>query len=392
MDLSRVAVSCIAMQMSLAIACAARAADFVVTVPSDTPSDAVLYLAGSHPALGNWKPAGLKLVRGEEGTYIASVDLPARVAIEFKITRGNWETVEIAANGQDRPNRRLLIEPSGGPIHLTVERWADTRQAAAPPSVVGTLEIHRIDSDALKARRDIRVWLPADYHDHPDRRYAVLYQFDGQNCFDRATSAFGNEWKIDETITDLRERDRIQPLIVVGIDNGGANRIDEYTFTADPVHGGGKGDSSARFLLNDVIPFVETHYRVRSQRRDRLLGGSSLGGLVSLEIARRHPDRFGGVIAMSPSLWWDASALLNELERDASALRDTRLWIDVGTREGDEAGATRNVQLIQRLDAILTGKTIDHRLVIAKDAEHNEQAWAERFPDAILYLLPKGTD
>jgi predicted alpha/beta superfamily hydrolase len=182
-------------------------------------------------------------------------------------------------------------------------------------------------------------------------------------------------------------------MIVVGIDNGLANRINEYTYDADRERGGGHGAEYAGFLLTEVKPFVDQRYRTQLGRTHTFLGGSSLGALVSLEIARRHPDIFGGVIAMSPALWWAGQSVTQSIERDAGGLVDARVWIDIGSREGSSRSAAgpadpKNQLLTDaahRLDEALAKHRIDHHLMI-DDAEHNEQAWAKRFPQAIVYI------
>jgi predicted alpha/beta superfamily hydrolase len=305
----------------------------VVHIPTDTPKTDSIYLAGSLPSVGSWKPDGLKLTRQDDGTYTTDVELPTGQALEFKITRGSWTTVEKNADGSDRPNRQVAINVATKQIDATVERWAsDALNRTAESTVVGTLKLHTIDSRFLKQPRAIRVWLPPGYDSNANERYSVLYMHDGQNCFNRQTSAFGNEWEIDESLTKLVADKRIPPIIVVGVDNGLANRINELTYNADAKRGGGQGNAYADFLLNEVKPFVEKSYRTKPDRRHTFIGGSSLGGLASLEIARRHPDTFGGVIAMSPTIWWADESLLKEIDRDPNSLAHTRVWIDMGTR------------------------------------------------------------
>jgi alpha-glucosidase len=269
---------------------------------------------------------------------------------------------------------------------VTVERWANGA-AARQSTVVGTLKLHKIDSKVLGQSRTIRVWVPASYEGSADARYPALYMHDGQNCFDRATSAFGNEWEIDETLTRLIAARTIPPLIVVGIDNGGGSRMNEYTFVADPNRGGGHGADHAEFLLKEVKPFIEKTYRVQNDKSHTFIGGSSPGGLDSLELARRHPDIFGGAIAMSPTLFWADSAVMKAIDKDASALKDTRIWLDMGTREGAADQSNRYVQQVRSLAAALERQHITHHLEIDEAAAHNEPAWAKRFGEAIIWLM-----
>lgn len=178
--------------------------EFIVHVPAETPADAKVFVAGSVPKLGNWRPDGLPLTRQPNGTYTTEVDLESGQSIEFKITRGTWATVEKNADGSDRPNRTATISVTTPKLEVTVARWANGKPVPRPPStVVGTLKLHDIDSRHLKQRRTIRVWLPPGYDANSSARYDVLYMHDGQNCFDRVTSAFGNEWEIDKSLTRL---------------------------------------------------------------------------------------------------------------------------------------------------------------------------------------------
>ncbi|HEY1684896.1 MAG TPA: alpha/beta hydrolase-fold protein, partial [Tepidisphaeraceae bacterium] len=201
--------------------------------------------------------------------------------------------------------------------------WA----GAAIHTVVGDLRIMQFPATSQYPARTIRVWLPSDY-EKTHRSYPVLYMMDGQNCFDRDTSAFGKEWQIDETLTQLIDAHQLPPLIVVGIDNS-PSRIDEYTFFADPKYGGGHGQAYADVVIHRLQPFVEKSFRVETDPQHVFIGGSSLGGLAALEITRRNPHTFGGVIAMSPSLWWDKRATIAEINRDPGGLAQARIWLDV---------------------------------------------------------------
>lgn len=384
---------------------------FVVHCPADTPADSTIYLAGSAPQLGTWRPDGLKLARQADGTFAGEAPFEVGQTIEFKVTRGAWATVEKNADGTEHTNRTAKITADTRQIESTVERWANGTPASTLKStVVGTLKIHDIDSHALKQSRKIRVWLPPSYDTDKDARYDVLYMHDGQNCFDRATSAFGNEWEIDESLTRLIAEKKIPPIIVVAIDNGLANRINELTYAADAKLGGGQAADYTDFLLSEVMPFVERTYPTNTGPAHTYLGGSSLGGLASFEIARRHPGTFGGVIAMSPALFWADEALTRDIERDPGGLRNTRVWLDMGSMEGgiinqaqtpgeaksaasDAAGQPDNsnsrlVTAAHRLDEALSKHNIRHRLTIDADhPHHNEPAWAARFPQAAEYLF-----
>jgi predicted alpha/beta superfamily hydrolase len=369
---------------------------FIIHVPSGGPPEDSIYLAGSLTEVGAWKPDGIKFTRQADGAYSADITLPAGQSLEYKITRGTWGTVEKNADGSDRPNRTAAIDANTHQVEITVDRWASGAPVIPIPStVVGNLKLHKLDSRALNKSRTIRVWLPPGYDANSDARYPVLYMHDGQNCFDRATSVFGNEWQIDETLTKLINEKRVPLIIVVGIDNGGRNRLNELTYEADATHRGGQGAAYADFLLNEVKPLVDKTYRTKPDQAHTVLGGSSLGGLASLDIARRHPNTFAGIIAMSPTLHWADNVILKEIDKSPGGIAGAHIWIDMGTREGGpnpKPGTPEQNDLyvarIRALDESLTRHHIDHRLLVDDERpEHNEPAWAARFPQAITYLL-----
>ena len=368
----------------------------LVRVPADTPEDALVFLAGSLPGVGNWRADGVQLTRAADGSYTGELAIAEGQPLVYKFTRGSWDTVETNADGSDRANRVTPADALPPAITATVARWAGGMDAgtAGTHTVVGILNIGQVPAAGPHAARTIRVWLPPGYDAQPAARFPVLYLQDGQNCFDRATSTYGSEWQVDETLTRLIADHTVPPLIAVGIDNSGADRIGEYTFAADPRDGGGGGAVYADLLLHHIMPFVEQSYRVEVGPADTFIGGSSLGALVSLEIARRFPGTFGGVLAMSPALWWDDQTTTDELEKDPAGLAGTRVWIDIGTREVvalPEAGPmdTQNQRALGeafRLDVVLSSRGIEHRLTVDEGAQHNESAWARRFPAAIVYL------
>ncbi len=143
----------------------------------------------------------------------------------------------------------------------------------------------------LRNQRDLIVYLPPSYHEQPQRRFPVLYLHDGQNLFDGATSFIpGMDWHVGHTADDFILTGAVQPLIIVGIYNVGKLRIYEYTPTKAPRLGGGRADRYAKFLVREVMPFIQQEYRVLSDARVTGMGGSSLGGLVSLYLGLKHPN------------------------------------------------------------------------------------------------------
>ncbi len=258
-----------------------------------------------------------------------------------------------------------------------------------PHTLTGEFRYHEnFASVLLNNQRPLIVYLPPDYGHAIERLYPVLYLHDGQNVFDSATAFLGQEWEVDETAQQLIEADEIEPLIIVGVYNTGEQRINEYTPTRDERRqAGGQADLYGRFLIEEVKPFIDRRYRTLAGAETTGLGGSSLGGLVTLHLGLKHSHVFGKLIAMSPSVWWDRGVILREVE----ALRikpATRVWLDMGTREGpnllSQARLLRDALIAQGWQL----KTDLHYLE-ARGARHTESAWARRVAPALKFLFGK---
>ena len=263
----------------------------------------------------------------------------------------------------------------------------------APPgsdhTLTGDFRMHSdFRSRFLPNPRNILVYLPPGYDSDSTRRFPVLYLNDGQNLFDGATSFVqGEEWGVDETAHELITTGLIQPLIIVGVYNTGEHRIDEYTPTLDPrVRKGGKADLYGRLLVDEVKPFIDSCYRTQTGPNKTGLGGSSLGGLVSMHLGLKYPTVFGKLVAMSPSAWWDRGAILHEV-RSLRVKPSTRIWLDIGTNEG--AYTIRNIRALR--DALIAGGWRlgdDLSYFEARGAHHNEKAWGKRMGPALQFLFP----
>ena len=250
-------------------------------------------------------------------------------------------------------------------------------------------------SRLLNNDRDLVIYLPPGYDANPKFRYSVLYFHDGQNLFDGATSFIpGKEWQLDETAQRLLAEARIEPLIIVGVNNTGKDRIDEYTPVRDDKRKiGGKADLYGRMLVEELKPFIDANYRTIRDAAHTGLGGSSLGGLVSLYLGLKYPKVFGRVAAVSPSVWFADKhivAYVNVLPTKPKV----RIWMDMGTKEGGNAeDAQRAVSDARLLKDTLVRKGWkpgrDLQYFEAEGAEHNESAWAERVERILTFLFPR---
>jgi predicted alpha/beta superfamily hydrolase len=251
----------------------------------------------------------------------------------------------------------------------------------------GQLRKHeRFRSRFLRNQRDLVVYTPPGYADQTARRFPVLYLQDGQNLFDGATSFIpGQDWHVGRTADAAIDDRAVEPLIIVGIYNTRA-RVSEYTPTHVPKLGGGRADRYAKFLIEEVKPFVEREYRVLPGSLHAGIGGSSLGGLVSLYLGLKHSAIFGKIAALSPSVWWN-QLFIHRFVKALRVERRPRIWLDIGTREG-----ARMVEDVERFRDLLLqrGWRLEQGLHYERveGAEHNEIAWAQRVRPFLEFLYP----
>jgi len=251
----------------------------------------------------------------------------------------------------------------------------------------GQLRKHeKFRSRFLRNQRDLIVYTPPGYREELARRYPVLYLHDGQNLFDGATSFIpGQDWHVGQTADQCINAGTVEPLIIVGMYNTKA-RVREYTPTHVPKLGGGRADRYAKFLIEEVKPLIEREYRTLSGPKRTGIGGSSLGGLVSLYLGLKHPATFGKIAALSPSVWWN-QLVIHRFVRSMHVESRPRIWLDIGTREGP-----RTVQDVERFRDVLAEKGWrlgdDLHYERVEGAEHNEAAWAQRVRPFLQFLYP----
>jgi predicted alpha/beta superfamily hydrolase len=260
-------------------------------------------------------------------------------------------------------------------------------------TLTGNIKRHRaFPSKILGNRRDVLVYLPPGYRRFSRRRYPVLYLQDGQNVFDAATSFSGVEWSVDETAERLIRKNLIEPTIIVAIANTGENRIHEYAPTRGVIDAKAKRKKRSRglareygqFLIEELKPYIDKRYRTKREAGSTGLGGSSLGGLVTLAIGILFPHAFTRLIVMSPSIWWDDFAIyrLVDMIEEKPPLK---IWLDTGTAE---PGWEQARELRDRLVEKKWRRYDDLQYMEVEGADHSEAAWAARVDPALRFLFP----
>src|SRR5713226_5446788 len=242
-----------------------------------------------------------------------------------------------------------MSRPTTRKLKLKTKPGATT----AMPVSTGNLWLHELNSGIFGNTRLVRVWLPPDYDGWGATRYPVLYLNDGQNLFDPAMAFAGVHWQVGEAATQLIAEEKIRPLIIVGIDNT-KNRAQEYIpyKSKDPRVVNAKGKCYPDFLQREVMPLIEERYPVLKGAENTGLGGSSLGGLITLYTQLAAPGVFGRLLIESPSLFVANGKILEECRRFRNW--PTRVYLGMGTREtGNATKDERAVNHVRELEQIL---------------------------------------
>lgn len=247
----------------------------------------------------------------------------------------------------------------------------------------------RILNDALtipelNRKRTLRIYLPPGY-ECSDTRYPVLYMHDAQNLFDPDTS-YSGDWGVGHHLNAMADSHDLN-VIVVGIDNGGEHRIDELSPWHNSEWGGGDGALYASFLVNEVKPYIDREFRTLADRDNTLIGGSSLGGLISHFSVYEYPDIFGKALIFSPSYWFNSDVY--EFTRTRfQQLRDRAhadLYLLAGGRESFITAEPVQSMYEQLLD---WGHPEDRiRVKHVEHGEHSEWFWNAEFREAVRWMF-----
>ncbi|WP_253895820.1 alpha/beta hydrolase-fold protein [Corallococcus exercitus] len=365
---------------------------FIVQVPDITPVEAKVWLSGNQPELGNWNGAEVELYKAVDNAYAGAVTFALGTGLEFKVTRGSWETVEKSDTGAEVANHTFTTGGGFERVPVVVKGWADLTTPPPPPPLTGDVRYLRnvVPADPTLKPRDVIIWLPPGYEADTARRYPVLYMHDGQNLMDVST-AFAGEWNVDETAQALVESGQVEPLIIVGIYNT-EDRIAEYTPVPFPPEypDAGRADVYGQFLIQELKPRIDAEFRTKPEAEFTGLAGSSLGGLVSMSLGLKHPDVFSRLGVVSPSVWWADRELLSEVNA-LSTKPALRIWEDIGTNEGSGSQAETVADAEALRDALVTKGWVlgsDLKYTVVEGGQHNEASWSARFGDILRFLYP----
>ena len=346
------------------------------TLPANPPTD-VVYVAGN---FNNWNPKDelCKFKKDSVGKFIITFSNVPTNDYEYKFTRGSWETVETTSDGRNIANRVLKLM-SDTVLNIDITGWSEGKPKVIPHSMNSNVQILDTSFHIPQLNRDRRVWiyLPKNYSTSK-ASYPVLYMQDGQNLFDNATS-FAGEWGVDEALDSAKKQ-----CIVVGIDNGGPVRMNEYNPYDHEKFGAGQGALYVDFLAKTLKPYIDKHYRTKKDAANTIIAGSSMGGLISMYAVMKYPKVFGKAGVFSPA-FWTAPELKTDLEKmvKPSTHKNVRIYFYAGEQEGSQMV----VDMLYFFEAMRKKAGSKMKVKINAEGRHNEPTWRNEFPAFYNWIM-----
>lgn len=275
--------------------------------------------------------------------------------------------------------------------------------------VVSSGSISRLENFPSKYvdARNIDVWLPEGYN--PDKKYNVVYMHDGQQLFDSTHTWLHKEWKVDETFSRLISEKKIKPCIVVGIWNTEKFRHSEYfpqkflgtvsenfkkEFVSSYLQNKPQSDNYLKFIVEELKPYVDTHFSTNPDKENTFIIGSSMGGLISMYAISEYPDVFFGAGCLS--IAWIGMlkpnfelplAGFNYLQKNAPSSMGHKIYMDHGTVEMDSLYARYQIFV----DNIMKDKgyeSYNYKSRVFNKTGHNEVDWSNRLSIPLEFLMP----
>ncbi|MGB0930223.1 MAG: alpha/beta hydrolase-fold protein [Chitinophagales bacterium] len=310
-------------------------------------------------------------------TFNETTALPQ--TIEYKYVKGNWNDVEVDEYGCGVHHR--TVGENRGVTKDKVPRWKKNN-VAYNSAYLPKIELATEGRDIPQLRRKRKIWvvLPHDYH-QTNERYPVIYLQDAQNLFDD-NAPYGN-WAIDKALAVLAEKGKGK-VIIVAIDHAGNERlIDVNPIVTDKKKQ--EGRKYIKFVGTYLKPYIDGRYRTLPSRENTGIGGSSLGGLVSLYGVLNRSEVFGRAMILSPSLWLAPGSYL-----DATTFlppSPTKIYLYGGGKESDFM--LTNIHRLKESFDWQRENVESLQVMLKTDAEghHNEERWGKEFPRAIEWLF-----
>lgn len=348
-----------------------------ITVDAEFPDDKSLFITGNLPELGNWDPAGTELKPQSPGKYEIKLATPVGSIIECKVTRGSWKTQGIYTPNDIPPSNLVIKAQKNTTVPVKIIDWLDLQVKEADPVTGKLVNIESLEAKGLKYQRPIQVWLPESYSE-TSQPHAVIYMHDGQNLFDPAAAFAGVDWKVDETVTELIKTGQMRPSIVVGIPNS-PDRMQELNLYTSA------GKHYTRFVAEVVKPYIDKNFNVLTDKNNTVIMGSSMGGLMSFQMAMTLPEIFGGAGCLSSAFGKTDGKIYEFVEKAAFLPEGVKVYLDTGEYEPPIVKAYFHMLKLLKQKGFFEGFNLMG--FFDEKATHCEAAWARRLHLPLKFLL-----
>ncbi len=259
------------------------------------------------------------------------------------------------------------------------QEWVQTLRPTASKNV--HILTDTITIDYLNEKRTLALYLPENYAmDTVD--YPVIYFMDGQSLFDQKIQE-GTEWQLDEVLDSVQQLGQASS-IVVGIYNS-EDRLREYkpfSSTRWYSHKRVSGDQHADWIVKKVKPWIDARYRTKKEAQSTIIGGASLGGLMSYYMLMEYPDVFGGAIVFSPSFW--VNEIVYTLHEKNKSLAQQKIYFNAGQLE------TPTVESVEKMRDILLSYGMPKeniKLDIEEGEGHWHMTWRKGFKKVYPWII-----
>ncbi len=238
-----------------------------------------------------------------------------------------------------------------------------------------TVTIPQLSGDTL---RRCYLYLPDSYEKSKDKRYPVMYMFDGHNVFFDEDATYGKSWGMKKYM-DKAKKDLI--IVAVECNHQGNCRLQEYSpvnfdnSTLGKIKG--RGNVYMNWLTKTLKPYIDENYRTQPDRKNTIIAGSSMGGLMALYGACVYNHVFQRAACLSPSLWVSPGKILEMVAR-AHIRRDTCIYMDYGSDEMFNHAA--NAEALISTSHLLLTKRVNLAMRIVPGGTHSEASWERQIP------------
>lgn len=351
----------------------------IIHLSTQYDDDEPIYMTGNFNA---WKVADPRYRFQQITQKKYQLKIPAgqvlTFPLEFKFIKGGWDQEELDESG-NRIDNRVLEKPIDK-LNVFVPLWEranKTYDSDLLPKIV-IISNHFEIPQLIKTRR-ITALLPHDYYENTEKRYPVLYLQDGQNLFDDY-APYGS-WGVDKRLAQLSAQG-FGDIIIVAIDHGKEERIAEFTPSLkNATLKKSDGKKYIRFLADTLKPHIDKNFRTLTGPEHTGIGGSSMGGLISIYAGMTYPEVYSKLMIFSPSLWVMSKmefGHLHDLEET-----QTKIYLYAGGKESKNM--VSNVRRFEK--AATTRPNVNYKLSFDPEGVHSEYHWGVEFPKAIKWLF-----